>query len=346
MPDLFSRRPLIIFPILTMLSVLFACQLGSAPGTPVAPGTVEPIATVERPVPPDLVFGPGAFNMTDAAAGLSALPSYRAVLTVGFKGTKNGKPSQWSRTYTTLVNREPPARQVTVETTGDSPDQIFLAEVNGASYERRGKNNCTASVIDPGSSLAEKWEPAGFMSGVIGAEAAGSETVNGVPAAHYTFDERALGQSKIAKSTGEMWVASDGGYIVKYVLTTTGTGDYFGENNAGTLTWDYELTDVGKPVSIELPKDCPPGMVDAPLLPDAANTVRSPGLLAYETASSLADAAAFYQKQLPDLGWKPDGDPAITDTKALLNFKQGTQTIMVIISAEASPTTVRIVLSP
>ena len=72
-------------------------------------------------------------------------------------------------------------------------------------------NACTASVIEQGASLSEIWEPAGFLTGVIGADEAGSETVNGAAAQHYTFDERVLGQSGVAKSTGEMWVASDGG---------------------------------------------------------------------------------------------------------------------------------------
>jgi hypothetical protein len=199
-------------------------------------------------------------------------------------------------------------------------------------------------VIEQGNSLADWLEPAGFLTSVIGADKAGGETVNSVPVNHYSFDERALGQLGIAKSTGEMWVASDGGYIVKYTLTTKGDANAFGKGIEGTLTWDYELTDANQPVAIQLPKDCPAGMVNAPRLPGASNVLNMPSVLTYDTSSSLTDAAAFYQKQIPVLGWQPLGEPNITETTALLDFTQGDQQMTVIITTGAGGTKVHILL--
>jgi hypothetical protein len=237
-------------------------------------------------------------------------------------------------------------RQLTIEKTGDNsdPDAVFMAEVDGAAYEKRGENACNATVIDPENSLGNTWEPAGFLTGVIGAEEAGAETVNNVAANHYTFNERAFGQLDVVQSTGELWVASAGGYIVKYVLTTQGDATYFGEGIEGTLTWDYELTDVNQPVTITLPDDCPAGMVDAPHLPDATNVLNMPSILAYDTASSLADAAAFYQEQIPNLGWALIGQPTIRETDALLEFTQGDQILTVIITTDAGTTSIKILL--
>jgi len=65
--------------------------------------------------------------------------------------------------------------------------------------------------------------------------------------------------------------SSNGGYVVKYLLTTKGNEDYFGDGNEGTLTWDYELTNVGKSLQIQLP--------------DASNVVNTPGLLIYDTST-------------------------------------------------------------
>ena len=110
---------------------------------------------------------------------------------------------------------------------------------------------------------------------------------------HYTFDERALGLDGLATSSGELWVASSGGYLLKYVLKTQGDANYFGEGLAGALTLDYELTGANQPVKVTLPAGCPPGVVDAPRLPDAANIQDLPGLLSYDTATSLANAATF-----------------------------------------------------
>ena len=219
-----------------------------------------------------------------------------------------------------------------------------MAEVDGAAYEARGENACSANVIEEGNSLIERLDPAGFLSFVIGAEEAGVGTVNEVAANHYTFDERAFGQLGLAKSTGEMWVASEAGYIIKYIVTTEGDADYFGEGVKGTLTWDYELTDVNQPVTFTLPADCPAGMVDAPLLPDASNVLNMPSILAYDTSTSLADTAAFYLNELPNLDWTLIGEPTITETTALLDFMQGNQKMTVIVTADAGVTTVNILL--
>ncbi len=94
-----------------------------------------------------------------------------------------------------LVTREPAARQLTIEKTGDlsNLDGVFMAEMDGADYERRGESSCVANAIAAGYSLGERMEPAGFLTVVIGADEAGSEPVNGVAARHSTFDERAIG---------------------------------------------------------------------------------------------------------------------------------------------------------
>ncbi len=289
-------------------------------------------------------FGTGPFNFPDTKAGLTDLSSYKATLTLTFDGTEAGQPQHWSKAYVMLAAKDPAAHQLTIEKTGDNTDLVFMAEMDGAAYERRGENACTANVIEEGNSLTGRLEPAGFLNGVIGAEEAGGETVNDVTANHYTFDERAFGQLGLAKSTGDMWVSPEGGYIVKYLVTTEGNADYFGEGIEGTLTWDYELTDVNQPVTFALPADCPAGMVDAPLLPDASNVLNMPGILTYDTASSLADAAAFYQEQIPNLGWTLTGEPAMTDTTALLSFTQGDQEMTVSVSTVDTGTIVHIVI--
>ena len=63
---------------------------------------------------------------------------------------------------------------------------------------------------------------------MIGADAAGNETINGIATDHYTFDERALAQTGLAKSTpGEISIASQSGYVVAYALTTQAGADWF-----------------------------------------------------------------------------------------------------------------------
>lgn len=334
MKNLYSRR-LMTFPfmILALLASL-ACVTLFGGGSP-AEGS-----------PAKIELGTGTLIFPETNAGLADLSSYRAALTISFDGSEAGQAKQWSRTYVMLFTKEPAARQLTIEKTGavSDPDPVFLAEIDGAAYERRGENGCTATVIDDGNSLTDDFEPAGFVIPIIGADEAGSETVNDIAAGHYTFDERAIAESGVTESTGELWIASEGGFIVKYILSTTADEEYFGEGIEGTLTRDYELTEVNAPVTFSLPADCPAGLVDAPLLPDATNIHNVPGVLSYETPTGLDAAAAFYQEQIPELGWTLSDEPGIAGSTAILDYSLEDQHMTIIITTEEGLTTVNILL--
>jgi hypothetical protein len=285
--------------------------------------------------------------------GLAELAGYRATLTISFEGTRAGAVAAWTKTVVMLAAREPRERQLSIEKQGDvaDPSPVWLAEAGGVAYALGGDGGCTASVLSPDYSAAGALEPAGMLTGVLGAAEAGVEDVNGVAANHYTFDERALGQLGLAKATGEVWVAAEGGYVVRYVATTTGDADTFGDGLAGTLSMVYELTGItGQPAVIEAPASCPAGLVDAPRLPDAAELQNTPGLLVYATGASLADAAAFYLAELPARGWVLDGDLASAGSVApeqrtvLLEFGRLGERLMVIASAGAAGAEVRLVL--
>jgi hypothetical protein len=342
MKNIFSRQWIVALQVTACVLVLPACQLSKsatqATGVPVTgnatAGTIQ--ANVE--------FGSGPLRLVDPTAGLPDLSSYKATLTLSFDGTKAGQPNQWSRVYVMLASHDPAAHQLTIETAGGVPAPLFMAEVNGMSYERRGEKDCTASATEADNSLSAKWEPAGFLPGIIGADTAGAETVNGVATNHYTFDERALGEAGLTKSTGQVWVASEKGYVVRVLLATKAGADYFGEGVDGTLTWEYNLTDINKPVLINLPAGCPGGLVDMPLMPDAQNVRRLPGVTIYSSAGSLQDVFAFYKDKLPPLGWVAAGEPGVTDTVGVATFVQGDQQLSVIATKSENTVTVRLVI--
>ncbi len=349
-----NRQRMLASLLMISLSTFSACTAAPATNSlPTTPPTDSPSETAtpesipeELTIEQEVTYGPGPFDYTDTKAGLAELPSYQAVLTIMFDGTRKGQPEKWSKTYTMLATKDPLARQLTIERINDSSnlDPVFMAELNGLAYERRGEDACNATTLQEGNSLAERLEPASFLTYVIGADEAGSETVNGVTANHYTFDQRALGEEDLTEATGELWVASEGNYIVKYLLTRKGTADYFGEGIEGTLSLDYQLADPTQPVTIQLPQDCPPGMVDAPLLPDADSVETVPGSLSYTTSTSLTRAAAFYQEEIPKLGWAPEGTPEVAESAALLTYKKDGQTVTVILFTTDSMTTVQIFL--
>ena len=332
-----SKYRTILWLALLPAVVSFAC-LGSVTGG--SPSVTQ--APAEDGIEVDVEFGPGSFVLSDPLVGLANLSSYTATLTISFNGTRAGQAEQWSKPYVMLTTREPAARLLTVSGGGGA---LVVAEAQGASYERPAEGPCVGNVLDADNPLAARSEPAGFLNGVIGAEEAGSETVNDVASTHYTFDQRAFGLTEdFTKSTGELWIAVDGGYLVKYLVTTVAGADYFGEGIEGTQTWDYELTGANQSLVIELPADCPAGMIDAPLMPDAANIVNMPGVLSFDTASNPADVAAFYQQQLVALGWNIVGEPATTEATGFLQFARESTTMTVAITAEAGLTSVSIVI--
>jgi hypothetical protein len=289
-------------------------------------------------------FGPGSFDLPDPTAGLTALKGYRASVVVSFDGTIDGAPAKWASTSTMLRNRDRHAGQLTVENTGDipAPDPAWLLESAGTAYRRDAAGTCTAKPADPESSSLAELEPAGRLGGVIGGESIGHRVVAGIEADGYRFDERAVGQAGLAKSSGEVWVATDGGFVVSYDLTSTGGADLFGGGTEGTTTSKYELTDANVSVQIDVPDVCPPGLVQAPKLPDAANVIDAPGLTMYDTASTLADVLAFYDQQAPATGWTRVGDAAVGDTSATVDYTTGDGSVALIARKTAAGTRVNL----
>ncbi len=322
--------------ILAAAAGSIAVSLPSPSPSPVASPS-GPVATPQSvEIPWD--YGPGTFNFPAPTSGLADLGSYRSTLTESFTGTDQGQPSQWSNGYEMVVGGRT-SRQLTV--TGTEP--VYRAELDGAAYQQLDGGACTAGTIYQPNSLAVRWEPASFLSGVTGAVEVGPDTVNGVAATHYTFDERAFGPLPPAKSKGDMWIASDGDYIVRYLVSTAGTADYFGEGTEGTLSLDYELTEANVPLAIDLPVECSGIAVDAPLTADAVNVVRVPGVVSYTTASAPKDVAAFYEGALPALGWHLTADPSIFKKLMFLKFTRDDAQLQVVLVPSDAGTSVRLI---
>jgi len=350
-------------PALHLLALLIALALSACTTQGTTPGPASPEGPAEQdptpaevqatpiPIPVVETVGPGSFDLPDPLAGLADFSSYRATLQVSFDGVRGGQPVQWAETYTMLVSSQPAARQVIFEQAGQAAETgafpLLLVEMDGMLYERRGENGlCSASLSTDDDALARHWEPAAALLSLFGADDAGSETVNEVPARHYSFDQRALILMDNTKSEGGVWVAEDGGHVVRYLLSITAGADYFGDGQEGTMTLEYNLFEVNQPQAIPMPEGCPPAPVSAPLMSGAANVQHLPGLMTYELpAADLEEVLAFYQAELPALGWEVVGEPYITETTGVLGFTQDARQLTVIAAAGESQTLVQIAVS-
>ncbi len=304
--------------------------------------TAEPVDQLEAEG--EVSLGSGTFDFPDPVVGLADLSSYQATLTLAFAGTEAGQPSTWTRTYVLRSTAAPLVHILTTSAVGPPEEPVYQAEAQGAAYTQVGDGPCTAEALDLADPLLE---PASLLSGVLGADDAGPSTLNDLPVSHHaTFDERALGEAGLTSAAGELWVAADGGYLAQYRLVTQAGADYLGEGLEGTLTWDYVLTEANQLLPLALPAECPAGMLDAPLMTDATDVVNEPGVLSFSTAATPADVVAFYQAQLPPLGWQPTGTDLIANNLVLLDFARGDQLLSLTVTVGEGGSDVLLTVGP
>lgn len=311
----------------------------------------------------ELTLGPGDVNVFDPAAGLDALDSYRATLTVSFDGTADGEASQWTRTRTiTKANNPPllieqiegalpagePLPAPTVKGTQEPPaleDPVTLiAVIEGTVYEVDAGGGCISYPVTdealPGEPSATR-HPAAVLPPVYGAEQSGMETVSGIETTHAAFGAPALGMPGITDAQGEVWVAGDG-LVMRYHLTVTAGPDVLGEGSEGTISYEYEVNEINPVVAADLPISCPQGEVSAPTPPDAQSAASAPGSLSFDSATSVEEIAAFYQSELPAAGWTPAQDPQIGEAGTMLIYTQGEQELVIFIEGTDAGTHVQI----
>ena len=178
------------------------------------------------------------------------------------------------------------------------------------------------------------------------------ETINGIPSHHYSFTEEDVPDEEFEFENlqGDIWIAVDGGYVVKYEISATGQtkGDMEDLFQAGSMNIRYELLEVNTDFTITLPEEAQnvqiPGMgssaeggagADLPVFDDAEEVTSIAGFLNYYTQSDIDTLVKFYREELDAQGWQEEADGAFIDeTTALLSFAKEGQTLMVTMSKE------------
>jgi hypothetical protein len=245
-------------------------------------------------------------------------------------------------------SRDSTADELTVETTGAGapfePGQIVSA--NGITYEVSPDAGCNATSSVAAPQAPSAFDLAASLIAVVGADSAGPDAVGTTPAARYTFDERALGLAGVATASGTLWDATDPAYLARYELSTQGNEGYFGAGTSGTMTWSYEVANVGEATNIAVPAGCAGVLSNAPTMTDATNIDNQPGLLRYDSASKMADVIAFYGAQAGQLGWATIQPAVNSDDAAFIEYSDGTSTMTIFMRTEPTGTQVTILSEP
>jgi hypothetical protein len=279
------RNRLLAFISLLLLTVL-ACNAGGTPiTTPTSTQPGQP-AGVETPLtPPTPPAGNGAqptaegqtnqpqptpaasFQPVSFQEGLASLNSYQ--LEIVTESTGPDQLAQSSNQVTVRHTAEGNANQIQMQSFSrgeDNPEgsestsQRFLVNYDSCqfadgewSYE--ALTPLERELADFSLTLMDLRLP--IENPVL----VGPETINGVSADHFTFRLTSLGQTsgaQIQAADGEYWLAQDGRYLVKYVLTIDMRTGPEGDPAAQAFhnTTRVELRDINQSIAITLPPEC------------------------------------------------------------------------------------------
>jgi hypothetical protein len=221
----------------------------------------EPAPATQADAPQPALASDTEQNAADAFVGaadaLSSLQSYRYTTSFTFAGIEDGDVEAGSYEMSGTVVE--PERQHIRWTSVAEEETFELIEIEGRMWIKEGGTWEEIPVVAARamSSIALVFAPSAAWNGLYGellpeSNYVGEETVNGIPARHYTTTYQHLRrywEGELQDATGDVWIA-DEGYPVRYSFTATGFDE---EGDSGTVLWTMDLTDVNADLTIEPP---------------------------------------------------------------------------------------------
>jgi hypothetical protein len=217
----------------------------------------------------------------------------------------------------------------------EAPDSMAIYAVDENMYMDLGGEWITSprdpSELDSMSTIFQS--PEDLADELEDYDRIGKETVNGIETIHYKYKGVSLFddffsdadldiQDSVSTLGGDIWVAEDGGWVVKMSYEMTGEdipddGSGQGPIDLANLAWVFEIYEIDTLDSIELPDNAPaagdvgvPGFEpgEFPIPDDTTVQGGFGGIFMLESALSEEEVNAFYDDALVKLGWnKEDG---------------------------------------
>ena len=147
-------------------------------------------------------------------------------------------------------------------------------------------------------------------------------------------------------SKGDVWVAQDGGYGVKYVGQATGKDSTLGSSKMAQVTynWTYDVTEINAVKPFALPAECEAAKPanDLPVPPNATSKAQIGGITSYKVPDKVAAVVDYLRKALTGAGWTEAEGGVVADESANLNFAKDKRKLMIIVGKDSDGTTVLI----
>jgi hypothetical protein len=246
---------------------------------------------------------------------LAQLDSYRAVLSLETGGAAGAPASTLTilqeviraenRLHYSMVTTGDPASDATLEyfqegrdlylLTDQGPGQPVCERMTGQSTDLLNR----MQALTP-ESLFGPIQPDRLVTS--------GELVNGVLTDRYTVDQVSMGLGESRTSQGEVWIAREGGYVVRFSGQADGVVAGFAPAAAGsTSRWLYELSEINALADIRLSTACLVAKTAAGLIPIPASAEKTNsfgGVTTFQSAEDFTTIADFYRAQLAEGGWQ------------------------------------------
>lgn len=303
------------------------------------------------------------FNFRRANTALNDISSYRAVITIS-GGSGNDSGETFNMEMEMLVTTNPPASSLSFTGLDFGLGQegldlgglgaMTVVQVDGKTYTNLPGLGCTTSETTDETMTEGMITRPDQMFDDLNSEGVTlveeGVVINGISTDHYHFDETAIqdADASFSSLTGDIYVAREGQFIVRFVIDGQGNVGGFGDEAAadlGTFHMEFNVFDVNSNITVTAPADCTTiggdsgsgdgnsGSGDYPMLADAFELTTFAGIITYKTNTSIADAAAFYRDELTAQGWSVSFDYS-DDTTALLTLDKDGATLTVTVTTD------------
>jgi hypothetical protein len=324
------RRMLTVIITLALASLACATLTGGNPTIPTLPAI------------PTIVIEPGGETATQPAPATSApdAPSEETEPTpVTGEGAYSIDPYQLRFSFQTSDSTAP----------GES---LELVQIENTLYMASAELGCFSLPVDSGEAenpYEELLDTGGFLTGQA-TRIQPDETVNDIPVYVYEITSANLDVSdptaqEVTEITfGRLYIAQDGGYVVRMVLDGRGQNTIL--SDAPDLIGDvhYEINYFGQnqPVDIAPPANCAEdtggGVVsngDYPIPEGATDLVAITGITTFSSAQTVEDLAEFYKTEMVAAGWTAGEEISLPGLVTLIFTKDG-KTATITITADPS----------
>ncbi len=262
-----------------------AYQAGSNPNTPTAEimGTASPDANSGAPISTDAVMdtpapensvttpetlpasGGSSITVSSLNSGLENLINYQANFVYEVKGkNENGKDvdgviiiaskkmTASGDSYYRLAGNAITASTGSFEAYSVDKNSYLVGSLGGSAPACFNK-----ATMGSSSNNFTQVEPDTFLDEITHAQlVSNGETVNNVATDHYQLDQSSIHNGAYKSGKGDLWIAQNGGFVVKLHMEVNGKGSVWGDMIDGVISWDYNVTNINTLDGIQLPKEC------------------------------------------------------------------------------------------